>query len=125
MISAEEWLRSIAAFLAEPELQTIGSVIVDAQYLTDDSSITDADIDESSRIFARVPQTRNRIKFAVVTGYVFGNRGKVERALICMGIVVVIFNRLETACIYLDIPLEQTQQTLDELRAKVHGQEKQ
>jgi hypothetical protein len=123
VISAEEWSQSITAFLAEPELQTVGSVIVDAQHLTDDSSITDADIDEYNGVFARVLQATNRMKFALVTGYVFGKRGKVEHALMCMGVVVVIFNLLETACIYLDIPLQETQRTLDELRARVHPQE--
>lgn len=118
-VTAEEWSQSVTAFLAETELHTIRCVIVDAQRVTDNSSITDADIEEITTIFAREIQSKSKAKFAVVSTDMFGRTGSAEKKLIRRGVPVVIFNHLATACVYLDIPLEETQRTLDELRAKL------
>src|SRR5688572_10302375 len=51
VVTAEEWHQSFSEFLAETELHTIWRVLVDVQGVTNDLSVTKADIENITGTF--------------------------------------------------------------------------
>jgi len=121
-ITAEAWYQSFAEFLTETDLSKVRRVLVDVQQVTNDADITEAHTENITQIFAENAEGGRSINIAVVArGELLNSVSSAEQALLRRHFSVVTFNFLDTACIYLGIPLEETRRTLNELRARMRS----
>ena len=125
IVTPEDWYRNVHELLAKPELPSIQRIIVDSHTVTNSSDIGDTEIEIVTGLLQTQIKTMFNKSMAVYADNMFGRAKKAETAISRLGIAIVVFNRLDTACTFLGIQPEKTREMLEGLRLKLREQEDQ
>lgn len=120
-VNWEEWRGLIPRLLADPAWTSISRLIADVQTVTDTSSLGDREMGEVAAIFGSNLSAVAKKHVAVIAREEFSKVKHFGDLISSIGTSMVVFNNLDTACLYLGIDLMETRQRLDELRAALRG----
>ena len=120
-VTWEQWRRQIAILMADPVWQTAAAVMADVRSVSDVSTIGQAEIDEAVQLFAADPGVLRRMRIAIIATGAFGRANLFRNAIAHWGTSVVVFNALDTACLFLGLNQPDAIQTLEELRQIIEG----
>jgi hypothetical protein len=120
-VTADDWLNQAPKLLAEPDWPHISRVIGDAQTASDTASIGDKELEAVAALFGAHPETVVKKKVAVLANNMFGRARKFGAQLERFGTSLVVFNRLDTACMFLGIDPIETEETLEQLRLRLRS----
>jgi len=122
-VTADEWLAQAHKLMAEPDWPAITRLITDVGTVSNTASIGDQEIETVAALFRAHSGTTIKKRLAILANDLFGKARKFELQLSRFGLLVVVFNQLQTACLFLNIDPTETEQTLEGLRSKLHGHE--
>jgi hypothetical protein len=108
-------------FLADPDWPMIPRFIVDLQSVTDTSSIGDEEIDQVKTVFTSNQPALSGKRSAIIASREFRRASRFAKLVERFGTSTVVFNNLDTACLFLDIDFMETHKTLEGLRLKLRN----
>ena len=120
-VTGDDWLNHAAKLLAEPDWSHISHMITDARTAFDTASIGDKEIKAAAVLFAAHAETLVKKKVAIVANDLFGRAIKLEAQVSRLGVSVVVFNSVDTACIFLNIDPTDARQRLEQLSTSLRG----
>jgi len=125
IVTPEDWYRNVHELLARPELPVIRRILVDSHTVTDSSTIGGSEIEIVTGLLNAQIKTMINKSMAVYADNLFGKAKRAQAAISHLGISIVVFNHLDTACTFLGIQVNETRQILGGVRAKPQGNENQ
>jgi hypothetical protein len=117
-VTGEEWHAHINKMTAEPDWPAVTRVLADLRRVQDVSTIGHAEITQAVALFSIAPGNLGVKKVAVPASDAFRKAAAFEQAIARFGPSVIVFNTVETACIYLGVDVEQARRVLAGLRAE-------
>lgn len=120
-VTWDEWREQIHKLMADPDWPSISRLIADLQTVTNTSTMGSAEVDEAASIFGSRLADMARKRVAVIARDEFGKANLFGDLLSHFGVSLVVFNSLDTACLFLGIDLSDTHQRLQELRATLRN----
>jgi hypothetical protein len=120
-VTWDDWRKQIQTLLADPAWPVFPRFIADLWTVSDTSTIGYEEIDEAVSIFTSNQTALGNKRGAVVARDVFGKAGRFVKQIARFGTSMVVFNNLDTACLFLGIDLHETHQTLERLRATLRS----
>jgi hypothetical protein len=120
-VTADDWLRHIKALVADPDWPAIPRFITDLRTVSDTSTIGVQEVNRITDVFGENLETFTRKTNAVVARDEFRRAKRFGELIERFGTFSVVFNSLDTACIFLGIDLEDTRQTIEELRFRLRA----
>jgi len=121
-VTWEDWLRHVNALVVDPDWPVIPRFIADLQSVSDTSTIGVQEVNRITDVFGANLETFTRKMSAVVARDEFRRAKRFGELIERFGTFSVVFNSLDTACIFLGIDLEDTRQTIEGLRAEIRAQ---
>jgi hypothetical protein len=115
-VTGEEWLAHIRQVTAEPDWPAVTRILADLRGVADIASIHEADITQAVALFRAAPGNLAGKKAAVPAADAFRQATAFQKAIAHFGPRVIVFNTLETACVYLGLDLAEAQGVLAGLR---------
>ena len=120
-VTAEDWLNQAQKLLAEPDFPSISRLIVDAQTASDTTSIGEKEIEAVAALFGTYQETLIKKRMAILANDLFGKASKFGNLVSRFGVSTVVFNRLDTACIFLALDSADTGQVLEQIRFQLRS----
>ena len=120
-VTWEDWKAHAQALTTDPNWHVISRFMADVQTVSDTSTIGEGELEQAVAILHSNPDTLIRKRSAVVASEEFWRASKFREILSQTGIESVVFNNLDTACLFLGINLAETHQTMQELRAQLRS----
>ena len=102
-VTAEEWLAHMRTMTAEPDWPVMTRVLCDLRSVADVSSIGDAEITQAVALYSLAPGNLASKRAAVAASEAFRKASAFQTAIARFGLSVIVFNTLDTACIYLGV----------------------
>jgi hypothetical protein len=96
-VTAEGWLAHIRTMTTEPDWPVVTRVLCDLRSVADLSSLGDAEITQAVALYSLAPGNLAAKRAAVAASEAF------QAAIARFGPSVIVFNTLDTACIYLGV----------------------
>ena len=121
VVTAEDWFGNIERLIAEPAWPSIPSMLVDLHTVADTSSIEEAEIEHAIALFKTDPFSLFRKKVGIVASEVFAKSLRFADLISRFGPTVIVFNDMQTACLYLDVNMEEALKILQELRLRLRA----
>lgn len=118
-INIETWLDQVNKLSAEPDWPAISRVVTDTR--TASTSVSLDDIEKAAALFGARPEALRNKKLAVLATGIFGRARAFSTLLERFGVSTIVFNDLDTACIFLGLDPADAGQRLDELRLQLRG----
>jgi hypothetical protein len=115
------WLAHARSLLAEPEWPAIFRIIGDLRTVSDTRSIRDEEIEKAAALFTADPAIVAGKRVAIVATEEFRKAKRFMELIARFRTTTVVFNTLDTACMFLGINLAETRQTLEELRTELRA----
>lgn len=115
-VTAEQWFGYIPRLTSNESWTRMSCLLADLLPVQDTSSIRIAEIDRAAEIFASNRKALRGKKVAVLAGDEFGRARYFGDLLTRFGVLLVVFNNLDTACLFLGIDLMYAYRTLDAMR---------
>jgi hypothetical protein len=116
-VTWEDWRAHIHMLQADPDWYSIVRVIADLQTVTDTTSMGVKEIEQAAANFGLKRDTLARKRCAVLARDEFGKAKRFGEFISSFGVTLIVFNSLDTACLFLDLDLKETRRILDGLRA--------
>ena len=120
-ITWDDWREHVNVLLSDPDWPHTPRFIVDLQSVTDTSSIKDHEILEVRQVFTSDPAILAGKRTAVVASEQFRRASRFAELVERFGASSIVFNNLDTACLFLGIDLDEARQTLERLRAELRS----
>jgi len=123
-VTWNEWFNHIQVVLADPVWHEIPRLIVDMQFVSDTSSISERQMHQAA---AEVGENQFEViakRIAVVAADEFRRTSQFEVLVRRFGVAMVVFNSLDTACTFLGVDRTDTEQVLEQLRTKLRKDQK-
>ena len=120
-VTWDEWRQHIHQLLADPDWRTTTRFLVDLQTVTDTSSIGDREIEEVRSVFAGDQAALEGKRAAIIALDEFRRASRFAEFIERFSRSAIVFNHLDTACLFLDIDLGEARQVLDQLRLQLRG----
>ena len=121
VVTAEDWFRNIERLIADPAWPSISSILADLRTVTTMSSIEEAEIEHAITLFKTDPFSLFRKKVGIVASEVFAKSLQFAELISRFGPTVIVFNDMQTACLYLDVNIEEALKVLQELRLRLRA----
>ena len=120
-MTLDEWLKHIHALKADLNWPHTAGFIVDLQTVSDTSSISDQQVDQTMEAFGVDRPIVAGKRGALVAQEEFRRANKIGDLIARFGASSVTFNSLDTACIFLGLNLAETRRRLEQLRAEIRS----
>ena len=120
-VTGGEWLAHARSLLVEPEWPIISRFIVDLRTVSNTESIGDEEIEQAVAIFTADPGIVAEKRVAIVATEEFRKAKRFVELVARFSSTIVVFNTLDTACMFLGISLVETRKTLEDLRADLRA----
>lgn len=116
-----DWLRHVQDLMVDPHWRSMQRFIADLQSVTDTSTIQEKEFE-----LAAIAIAENREALALKTGAVvasqeFWQAHRFIRLIERFGTSTVVFNTVETACVFLGIDPIDTRHTIEQLRSQLRS----
>ena len=121
VVTSDDWFKSAQRFASDPAIFTTARGLADLRTVEDTSSIQREAIEQASDIFSADVTVLRGKRLAVVARDEFGKARYFGDRLGRFGASLVVFNNLDTACIYLEIDLMYASGKLEELRERLRS----
>ena len=118
-VTAEEWLRTAPQLVTHPAWHTVPRLLADLRSVVETSTIHTKQIDEAIEIFVADPTALTGKKFAVIASDAFGKARYFGNSLSHFGVSTVVFNNMDTACLFLGIDVTYAYQAIEQMRAQL------
>jgi hypothetical protein len=118
-VTWDDWREHVQVQVSDPDWSIIPRFIVDLQSVTDTSSIGNEEIDQVKTVFASDPPALSGKRTAIIASDEFRRASRFAALVEPFGTSIVVFNNLDTACLFLGIDFMETQKTLVGLRVKL------
>lgn len=123
VITADEFLTHAQRLLADPDWPAHRALhLSDLQTAHVDDSVDDAVLEKAASLFGSHPKLSN-LKVAILAQEEFERAVSFERFFLRYRSSMIVFNSLETACIWLGIDLKVAALALQSLRAFLVGRD--
>ena len=119
VVTAEEWFGYAQKLVSHPDWADTSRVLGDLLSVKDTSSIQNREIEHATQIFSANPRALRNKKLAVIAGDEFGKARHFEDLLMHFGVSSVVFNNLDTACLFLGVDMLHAYRTLDTMRQEL------
>jgi hypothetical protein len=115
-----EWKEHASALITGPDWRRSSRFVVDMRSVTN-TSFASEQVEQASALF-----TMNRLSLtgkrgAIIAQEEFRNARKFESLIAPTGIAMVVFNSLDTACLFLGLDFAETHGELERLRMQLRG----
>src|ERR1041384_4031052 len=100
-VTGEDWYTYLSELFAEPGFPTLGHIILDARTVADISFVRDRDITFITAFLQAKTEILKNKKFAVLVNTKFDRAKKIQSALSHVGLSIIFFNSIDTACTFL------------------------
>jgi hypothetical protein len=117
----DDWLQHVQDLIADPHWLSTQRFIADMQSVTDASAIQGKDFERAALVLAENRAALNMKTGAVVASAEFWQAQRFGKLIEGLGTSTVVFNTLDTACVFLGIDLIETQHTIEQLRSHLRG----
>jgi len=119
IVTAEEWLRYAQKLVSHPDWAGTPRILADLLSVKDTSSIHNREIEHVAEIFSANPRALRNKKLAVIAQDEFGKARHFEDLLMHFGVSSVVFNNLDTACLFLGMDVLYAYRMLDTMRQEL------
>jgi len=119
VVTAEEWFGYAQRLVSHPNWVSISRVLGDLLSVKDTSSIHNREIEHAAGIISANPRALRNKKLAVIARDEFGKARHFEALLMHYGVSSVVFNNLDTACLFLGVDMLHAYRTLDAMRQQL------
>ncbi len=120
-VTTEEWFGYISRLVSNQAWSRTPCLLVDLLPVRDTSSIGNAEIDRATEIFASDSKALRGKKVAVLARDEFGRARYFGDLVARLGVSLIVFNNLDTACLFLGLDLIYAYQALDEMHPHMHA----
>lgn len=117
----DDWLKHAQTLMDDPEWLKMSRFLVDMQSVTDTSSIDEDTAKQAANLIGRNREIMARKRGAVVADAEFWRARRFRGLLSKFGTSPVIFNTLDTACLFLSLDLAETRQRIRQMRSKLQA----
>ena len=121
-VTWDMWRSQMDTLMADPAWSVSTRFIADLWTVSDTSTIGAEEIDQAVGIFASNPSALTKKRGAVVAVEQFGKAGRFVKQVSRFGTATVVFNNLDTACMFLGIDVSDTSHALARLRSQLRGE---
>ncbi len=122
VVTAQEWFTYAQKLASHPDWPATPRVLGDLLSVKDTSSIHNREIEHAVEIFSANPRALRNKKLAVIAADEFGKARHFEDLLTHFGVSSVVFNNLDTACLFLGVDMLHAYRTLDAMRQELQRQ---
>ena len=119
----EDWRKHVQLLLSDPDWFQVQRFMVDLQTVTDTSGIGDEEIEEIRKIFSSDPLILAGKRTAIIASEEFRKASRFSSFVERFGTASVVFNSLDTACLFLGIDQTYARQAIQGLRAQLRYEE--
>jgi len=120
-VTSDEWGGQIPRLLTDSDWSASSRLVADVHTLSNTSSMGSTEIEEAAAIFGSNLNAVARTRVAVIARDEFGKVKYYGDLIARFGVSRVVFNSLDTACVFLGINLRETRKRLQELRAMLRA----
>jgi hypothetical protein len=117
----DEWQEHASALLMEPYWRQSSRFLVDLRSVTSTSLIGEEEVQKAQLYFNQNREMLLQKRGAVIASDEFRNAHNFAKLLSPSGMAMVVFNSLDTACIFLGLDHDETSRQLDGLRSQLRG----
>jgi hypothetical protein len=121
-VTWHDWQEHASALMSEPYWKQSSRFLVDLRSVTNTSSIDAGDIQTARQLFSQ--NTTAGKRGAVIAANEFRNAQEFRTLIEASGISMVVFNGLDTACIFLGLDFTITSRELERLRNQLRGEDR-
>ena len=118
-VTWEEWSKQIHIVMADPAWQKAPYILADLRSVTDTSSISIQELDQAISFFATDPAALKVKRGAVIARDEFGKARHFADRVSRYGTSLLIFNSLDTACLFLGLDLLETSHILESIHEEL------
>ena len=115
-VEADEWFHYAAKLTSHPAWSTTPRLLADLRFVRDTSTIGDEEIARAGYIFAKERNGLAGKQLAVVARDQFGKARRFGDLIARFGVALVVFNNLDTACVFLGVEEGYAASRLHEMR---------
>lgn len=116
-----EWQNHASALMAEPDWMSCSRFIVDLRSASAISIGMD-EVEQAGELFRSNSLLMTRKRGAVIARDEFRNASRFEALIAPSGVSMVVFNSLDTACLFLGLSFIETNGELERLRMQLRGE---
>ena len=121
-ITANEFLSHVQRLSSDAAWPPAGRLhLSDLRTATLDASLDERIVEQAAEFYGRQQPKIANMKVAIVAGIAFQHAVVFERVLERHGATVIVFNFLDTARKWLNLPSDEVERTFGQLRAQVKG----
>ena len=115
----DDWLEHVQELVIDPHWRSLPRFIADLRSVTDTSAIQEKELE-----LAAIAIAENRAALAMKTGAVvasdeFWQAQRFGKLIEGFGTSTIVFNTLETACVFLGLDPIETSQSIEQLRSQL------
>lgn len=118
-VTAKQWFQYAERLVSHPTWKSTPRLLADLRSVEDTSTIGNEAMDHAVNIFTAERAGLTGKKIAVIAGDAFGKASRFGGLLSSYGVSLVVFNVLETACVYLGVDVTYANQVLDDMREQL------
>ena len=118
-VTWDDWIQHVQTLVADPGWLVSSRFIADLQSVANSSSIREDQIDQATTVPGADPSRLAGKRGAVVARQEFRRATRFSDLIARFGTATVVFNQLDTACIFLGLDLQETLKQLEGLRAEL------
>jgi hypothetical protein len=122
-VTPADWRRHIQELAADPGWTRSQCFLADLQTTTDTSSIGSGQVDIAATALGMEDGLLTGKRSAVVASLEFWRAQRFAEVVTGFGVTSVVFNSVDTACIFLGLDVTDTRQTLERLRVALRAQD--
>ena len=117
----DDWLRHVQDLTVDPHWLSMPRFIADLQSVTDTSTIQEKEFERAAIALAENREALALKTGAVVASQEFWQAQRFGRLIERLGTSTVVFNTLDTACVFLGIDPTETHYTIERLRSQLRS----
>ena len=120
-VTAEEWFIAARNLISNPAWIQASRVLADVRSAVDTSTIRDAEIARAVEILSADPSALRSKRLALIARDAFGKARQFAQLISRFGISAVVFNSLDTACLFLGMEAAEAYQVLEGIRRQLNN----
>jgi hypothetical protein len=122
VVTADEFLTHVRQLSSDADWPPPGRLhFADLRIASLDASMDEVILQAAADLYGQHPDKIASMKVAIVADNAFWKAIEFERIISQYGAVVIVFNALPTACIWLDLDASEVESQLQQMRAQVRG----
>lgn len=122
IVTWRDWSKQIENVTGDPLWRSSQRFLADLRSVTDTSTIGPAEVDEAVKLFSADRDSLTHKRGAIIALQEFGRARRFADLLTRFGSSVVIFNNIDTACLFLGLDVAETNRLLEGLRRQLRDE---